>query len=72
LYKALSKKYIERLNLGEVKQSSTELIKKFNIQKFPTIIALTLPENHEGEKYEGEMKVDQLQKFMSNFAYSTP
>jgi hypothetical protein len=72
LYKALSKKYIERLNLGEVKQSSTDLISKFGIKEFPTIIALTNPENHEAEAYSGEMNVDQLSKFMSNFAYSTP
>ena len=69
LYKALSKKYIERLNLGEVKQSSTELISKFGIKEFPTIIALTNPENYEAEAYSGEMNVDQLSKFMSNFAY---
>ena len=72
VYKALSKKYLERLTFGEVKQASEELVKQFGIEKFPTIMALTDPENYTGEKYEGEMNIDQLTKFMGNFAYSTP
>ena len=42
------------------------------MDKFPTIMALTDPENYIGEKYEGEMNIDQLTKFMGNYAYSTP
>ena len=42
------------------------------MDKFPTIMALTDPENFIGEKYEGEMNIDQLTKFMGNYAYSTP
>ena len=72
IFKALSKNYLERLTFGEIKQSEEELIKKFNIQTFPTILALTDPENYAGEKYEGEVNIDQLSKFMSNYAYSTP
>lgn len=58
VFKALSKKYLERLTLGEVKSSESELIEKFKITQFPTILALTDPENYVGEKYEGDMKVD--------------
>lgn len=72
VYKALSKKYLERLNLGEVKQAEESLVKQFGITAFPTIIALTDPENLGFEKYEGEMNIDQLTKFMGNYAYSTP
>ena len=72
IFKALSKKYLERLNFGEVKQSEEALIKKFGIKKFPTIVALTDPENFGFEAYEGEMNIDQLTKFMGNYAYSTP
>lgn len=36
-------------------------------------MALTDPENYGIEKYEGEMNnIDQLTKFMGNYAYSTP
>jgi len=72
VYKALSKKYLERLNFGEIKQSEETLIQKFGITAFPTIIALTDPENLEFDKYEGEINIDQLTKFMGNYAYSTP
>lgn len=72
VYKALSKKYLDRLNFGEIKQAEEELVKRFGIETFPTIVALTDPENYIGEKYEGEMKIDQMTKFMGNYAYSTP
>lgn len=72
IYKALSKKYLDRLNFGEIKQAEEELVKRFGVETFPTIIALTDPENYIGEKYEGEMKIDQMTKFMGNYAYSTP
>ena len=72
VYKALSKKYLERLNFGEVKQAEEALVKQFQITAFPTIIALTDPENFGFEKYEGEMNIDQLTKFLGNYAYSTP
>ncbi len=58
VYKALSKKYLQRLNMGEVKNTEEALIKKFGITAFPTIIALTDPENAEFDKYEGEMNID--------------
>ena len=36
-------------------------------------MALTDPENYGIEKYEGEMNnIDQLTKFMGNYAYATP
>lgn len=58
VYKALSKKYLDRLTFGEVKQAEEGLVKLFGIDKFPTIMALTDPENYSGEKYEGEMNID--------------
>ena len=58
VYKALSKKYLERLTFGEVKQAEEGLCKLFGIEVFPTIMALTDPENYVGEQYEGEMNID--------------
>lgn len=72
VFKALSKKHIDRLNFGEVKQSEEELLKKFGVETFPTILALTEPDDYKGDKYEGEMTVDQLSKWVSTYAYSTP
>jgi len=72
IFKALSKKHVDRLNFGEVKQAEASLLKQFGVTVFPTIIALTEPEDYKGEKYEGEMTVDQLSKWVSTYAYSSP
>ena len=56
--KALSKKFRDKLNFGEVRSDEVELIKQFGITKYPTILAVTDPENFSGERYEGEFKVD--------------
>ena len=48
------------------------LCAKFGVNEFPTLLVLTDPEGYAGEKYEGELKVDQLQKFFNTFAYSQP
>ena len=69
--KALSKKFRDKLTFGEIRQDEADLIRNFNIKKFPTILALTDSEGFAGEVYDGEMKVDQLTKFISSYAYST-
>ena len=69
-YKALSKKFLERLTLGEVKTG--ELAQKFGIENYPTIVAVTNPDNFNGETYSGEMKIDQISRFLGTYAYSTP
>jgi hypothetical protein len=35
-------------------------------------MVLTDPENHAGERYDGLIKVDQVTKFVSNYANSKP
>ena len=35
-------------------------------------MVLTDPQNHLGEVFEGSFNVDQLQKFLSSYAYSKP
>lgn len=71
LFKSLSKTYKDKLVFGEVRQKNDpELFKKFNIQKVPTILALTDPYAHTGEIYESEeLKIDQLKKFLSTYAH---
>ena len=54
-FKALSKKYLYRVDFGEVKESEEELIEQFGIYTIPVIMALTDPENFKGEKYDGEV-----------------
>ncbi len=51
IFKALSKKYKDKLVFGEVRRSEHELITKFKIENFPTLMALTDPADHKGEVY---------------------
>ena len=71
LFKSLSKTYKDKLVFGEVRQmNEPELFQKFGITETPTILALTDPFAYSGEKYEStEMKIDQLKKFLSTYAY---
>lgn len=58
LFKALSKDLKGKLVFGEVRQDEKELIKKFQITKFPTLMVLTDPSNYKGEVYVGDYKKD--------------
>mmetsp|Transcript_780 Transcript_780/g.1389 ORF Transcript_780/g.1389 Transcript_780/m.1389 type:complete len:380 (+) Transcript_780:703-1842(+) len=72
LFKSLSKTYKDKLVFGEIRSSEKGLFKKYGIEKTPALIAVTDGFNYQGEKYDtSEMKIDQLKKFLSTFAYST-
>jgi len=45
IYKALSKKYLDKLNFGQIASNEETLVKQFGITTYPTLIALTDPEN---------------------------
>ena len=57
IYKALSKKYLDKLVFGQVRSEETELVERFEVKTFPTIVALTNPDTVEFTPYEG-FKVD--------------
>ena len=69
LFKSLSKDYLNHLNFGEVRQSEKEIIKTFNIDKFPTLIVITNLETNEYDLYKEEMKYDNIKKFLNRYAY---
>jgi hypothetical protein len=69
LFKALSKQYKDKLQFGEVRKSETELIEKFNINKFPSLIVITDPYEYQNEQFQGEFKIDLLNKFLNKYAY---
>lgn len=77
LFKSLSKTFKDKLSFGIVRKiddaaSPDGLFAKFNIQKTPTLMALTEPTTYVGEVYDtAEMKIDQLKKWLSNYAYQT-
>ena len=67
----MSKTYKEKLVFGEIRQKNDpELFEKFGIKETPTILALTDPFAYAGEPYDStELKIDQLKKFLSTYAY---
>lgn len=69
LFKAMSKNYKDKLMFGEVKKEP-KLLENFKVTKIPTLMVVTDPFTYTGEIYDmNEIKVDQLQKFLSKFAY---
>ena len=69
LYKALSKQFKGKLSFGEIRQSDVEMVNKFEIKQFPCIFILTEPSTYRGVIYEGVLKKDHLDKFLSQYAY---
>ena len=70
LFKAISKDMKGKLIFGEVRQAAAELIKKFGVENFPSLIVLTEAESHKGIRYEGPYKKDQIIKFLREYAYN--
>jgi DnaJ family protein C protein 16 len=58
VYKAHSKKFLGKLDFAETRHTEADLVAKFGIETFPTLLVLTDHESYVGEKYEGEMKPD--------------
>lgn len=71
LLKAISKRYQAKLYFGEVRQSETEIIQRFNVSKFPTLLVVADGETHAGVVYEGPMNRDSIEKFLNKYAYET-
>ena len=68
MFKALSKKYLNKLVFGEVRSSETALIKKFEIKEFPSILVVQEADSLDSAQYQGENNVDQISKFLDKYA----
>ncbi len=72
IFKALSKQFKDKLLFGEVRKSQAEdLVAKFKVTQFPTLLAITDPFSFESETYQGELKIDRLTKFLNQYSYKT-
>jgi curved DNA-binding protein CbpA len=69
LLKALSKHFKGKLSFGEVRPSEKELVDKFGVKNFPTVMVLSEPEGYKGITYDGTLNRDSLEKFLNQFAY---
>lgn len=72
MFKALSKDFKGKLVFGEVRISEKELVEKFWVQNFPSILAVTDGANYKGEFYQGvELKKDQIMKFLREQSFQS-
>lgn len=69
LLKAISKKYQGKLSFGEIRQSEKELVQRYKVDKFPTLLVVSDGENYEGVVYDGPMSRDKIDTFLNKFAY---
>ena len=52
--------------MGEIRSSNKELVEKFKVQKFPTILVVTDPFNYEGEAYNEETyQIERIKKLLN-------
>ena len=68
MYKALSKLFINKLIFGEVMQSEAELIKIFNIRKFPTLMVIIDEEKNRYDLYNGKITYEDVKKYLNKYA----
>ena len=55
---------------GVVRQTEEDLKSKFGVEKFPTLLIITNPFEHKGDKYEKEeFGIKPIQDFMRPYAY---
>ena len=65
IFKALSKQFKDKLVFGEVRKSETDLITKYKVTQFPTLLVISDPHAYEGEAYQKDMKIDLITKFLN-------
>lgn len=70
VFRALSKNYKGKLSFGMVRKTDIELVEKFKVTKFPTVIVVTNQYEYEGQRYESEdYSMRAFQDFFRPFAY---
>jgi DnaJ family protein C protein 16 len=71
LLKSLSKFFKGKLSFGEIRQTEKELVDRYEIKNFPSIMVVTDADKFKGVIYEGTLNRDGLEKFLNQYAYST-
>ena len=70
IFKALSKKYKDKLLFGEVRDSERKIIDKFGVKEYPTLMVVTDPYEGKGDIYKGDKdKIDMISKFLNPYSY---
>jgi len=67
LFKALALEYRNRLHFGWIKSSEKELVEKYKVEKFPTVLVQKKGEETQ-TAYEGKVGFDALNAFLKKYA----
>jgi len=67
LFQSLALQYSKRILLGEVKDSVTEVVSKYNIEKFPSVVVFN-KDTTEPIVYDGIMKHQGISEFFDKYA----
>ena len=67
LYKSLSLRYKNKIAFGEIKDSAKDLVAKFKVKSYPTLIAVCGGDERSLVPFDSEMKNSQLVRFLNSF-----
>jgi len=70
LYKALAIDFHYQLEFGEVKDTEKDIVSKYSVSKYPTLVVIT--SGGEQNNYDGELKHNALSSFLKPFAKEIP
>lgn len=70
IYRALTSEYRDRLEFADVYEGVEDVVKAYNVDKFPTLLVLVRKEDgtYEKEFYESDMKIEKLMRFLKRYA----
>jgi hypothetical protein len=70
LLKVLSKEFKDRVAIGLVRSSETELCAQFGITTYPTLLALK--SDRSGDVFSGKHNREEMESWIRNFSYTAP
>jgi thioredoxin-like negative regulator of GroEL len=70
LYKGATSEFRDRLDFAEVHENARDIVKKYKIDTFPTLMVLIGQEDDSWEKeiYTNELRMDKLRRFLNYYA----
>lgn len=71
LLKAIAIDFLGAINVAQIRDKEKEAVEVFNVDKFPTLVLLP-GDGKDPVTYDGEMKKDDLVKFLSKAADPNP
>lgn len=72
LLRSIAIDYLTVINVGQVRSKESEVVEKFGIEKFPTLILIPEGDDSEPIVYDGELKKKDMVKFLKQAGEPNP